>query len=437
MLQTCFKRIIRHTYTIFLFTLPYGIVSADNIPNTYIPESVLEKAAEQALNNDKRLLFPSEFLQQNTELENSSVNLLIKNSNNIKNEYLNTLEKTSAFNGIYLNGGYSNNIDNDVDEYFYGLEWELYNNGSYDAERKLEKRKLETRLQFLQQLRQMHARQKNSQMNFIRQIETRLDLYITEMQSKIILPYLIKAQEQLKRGFITQIEYREWELRAANVRSKMDYLRNKNFIKINPELFSLLNHIDLERIKDINKLFETAKEKSVAIKMQNLFSSRSEFLPTWKDNLSLSFYLEQRHLKTQLTEDLVGVRLRVPLDFDTNRKKLINLDQKIYVDQVLSIKKRIKQKLEVLVNQFYYFQQRVKHLSQKNSLLVHKINTLLIQKSVGLPSLDHTPEKDIPLHQIQHIESLHNVLQARLKLYAIIVELEEIVMPKKIIDLFE
>jgi len=70
-------------------------------------------------------------------------------------------------------------------------------------------------------------------------------------------------------------------------------------------------------------------------------------------------------------------------------------------------------------------------------LLKNKVATLKIQKSVGLPSLSHTSEKDIPQQQLNQINVMHRALKARLTLYTTVIELEEVVTPDHQADLFE
>ena len=387
------------------------------------------------------LLFPPEFIHHhlinNESYDEQPMQQFMDNINKVKNEYLQTLDDTSAFQGLYLNGGYSKDISNETDEYFYGLEWELYDNGRLASQRKLDKRKLETRLQFLQQLRQMYARRKDSQLSFIKQLEDRLDLYIADLQSKVIYPQQEKAQQQLKQGFITKIEYSEWELKGFKVRSKINYLRGKNFSILNQKLIDFLNRLEEKKMKNIKQLTEMATNQSITVKIQTLLSTRSSFLPKWEDNLSLSFFLEQRRLKTRTTNDVVGLRLRVPLGANSNRKKIINMDKKIYRNQINAIKKRLQQRIQDLGRQFLFHQQRVKYLSKEYDLLKNKVATLKIQKSVGLPSLSHTSEKDIPQQQLNQINVMHRALKARLTLYKTVIELEEVVTPDHQADLFE
>ncbi|HFD32492.1 MAG TPA: hypothetical protein ENJ28_07310 [Gammaproteobacteria bacterium] len=414
-------------YTILLVLLPFNFIAAES---TGIADKV-----------SQRLLFPPEFLHHNLvdneNYDDQSMQQLMENINKIKNEYLQTLDDTSAFQGLYLNGGYSKDISNDTDEYFYGLEWELYDNGRQASRRVLDKRKLESRLQFLQQLRQMYARRKESQLSFIKQLEDRLDLYIADRQSNIIAPKLKKARQQLKSGFITQVEYNEWELKNFKISSKINYLRGKSYTILNQSLISFLNNLETAKIKNHKKLSELAIKRSVAIKIQNLMSTRSSFLPKWEDNLSLSLFVEQRRLKTQTTNDMVGVRLRVPLGANSNRDKIIKMDKKIYRDQIKSVKKRLQQRLNDLTRQFLFQQQRIQYFTKEYDFLKNKIATLNIQKKVGLPSLSYTSEKDLPLQKLNQINVLHNALKARLTLYKTVIELEELVTPDQRADLFE
>ena len=410
---------------VFILLLPFPLVAAEN------------SAVQQTL---PQLLFPADFIAQKSLQqygEATSVPQLTENINRLKQDYLEVLDNTIAFQGLYLSGNYEEDLKNNSREFRYGLEWELYDNGRSDAQRILGKRKLESRLQFLQQLRQAYARRKDSRISEIKQIEDRLALYIARLQSRIVTPQLKKAALQLKGGFITQVEYSEWELKDFRIKSRINYLQQKKFSRMDAKLINILNQIDGLKLKNNALLFATAEKNSLALKIQKLLSSRSEFLPRWEDNLSLRLYAEQQHTASNQINDVVGVRLKVPLDVNINRQKMIGMDRKIYADQAAAIKMRLQQKLSELMDRFQYLQQQVKYLARQYQLFNRRIESLQAQKKAGLPTLSHTPGKDLPLQRLNRLDIMKQALQTRLDLYRTLIELQELVLPEKFNDLFE
>ncbi len=394
-----------------------------------------------AADKPSALSFPDTFLQSGNvdsdEQQMHNISRLSRNIHGLKQEYLETLEDTDAFNGLYLNGGYGKYLNLNNEEFFYGLEWELFDNGLYAAKRQLGKRKLETRIQFLQQLRQIYTRRKDSQISFVHQLEQEVDKHITKQKLAIVNPVVKRAEKQLAQGFITRLEFNEWKLKAFKLQSRFDYLQQQPVTRLNSSIFTLLNRIETLNLQKTAELVALAQTQSVDLQLQKAFSSRSEFLPAWQDNLSLSLYVEQYHRRTNTVDNLAGIRLRVPLHFDTDRQHVIKLDKQLYTDQANAIQQRIREKVQALVRKFHYQQQQILQFEQEHALFAKKIATLNIQKSAGLSSLGYTPEKQIPFVQLQQLDALKSALLARLQVYATVIELQAMVLPEKLMDLFQ
>jgi len=113
-------------------------------------------------------------------------------------------------------------------------------------------------------------------------------------------------------------------------------------------------------------------------------------------------------------EGIIGVRVRVPLDFQSNRDDIMRYEQASYDVQTAAVGARVYQKIIQLRRQFAYQQTRLDRLLDRYHMLQEKITAANQLDQAGLASIKQTPLKSMAMYQREQLRVMEETWLARL-----------------------
>lgn len=241
---------------------------------------------------------------------------------------------------------------------------------------------------------------------------------------------LAKYEEQLRQGYATQNEFQEMRYKYESAQSDVHHYSGLDQRGMSPRAFDIANTIEYVSLVPIDSLTDQAINNSYDLRIQGLLINRSEFFPEWVDNLSLRLYAgAEQDFGANQRENIVGIRLRVPIDFKRGRKDLIDIEQSAFRSQKQAISLRLAQKINRLTELFQFHQKRVKTAASEYRLLQMHRNIQQEQRRYPLSALPAVPDKAIDRLTMELLAKEEDILLARLNAFEVLLQLEALVMP--------
>ncbi|MEJ2154759.1 MAG: TolC family protein [Desulfobacteraceae bacterium] len=164
-------------------------------------------------------------------------------------------------------------------------------------------------------------------------------------------------------------------------------------------------------------------EQAYPLKIQQNLVERAQYARSWTDDLSLNLYVEQRDDFNDTTRSNVGFEVKIPLHWDSKRGPLIDREKRLYQHQAAVLTRRIKTNLEKLYDFFTFQQTHIQMLLLELEKSAQRKTYEQIRARRALEDLDHTPERSLDQIRMEEIDLRYEAIQARLKLYEILVKI--------------
>jgi len=374
------------------------------------------------------VLFPDSLLKEPINSKQAVSALLLK-TETIREKYLKELDKQGSFKGLYIRGQWENDQDSGESQDALALEWELFDEGWRESKQLLDKKKLETQLQFFQMLKDMHEHRLNERLYYQSGIENSVRLHLAKTRLIKLSSLLKRYKQRRDNGYVTEAETQQLEYQVDRTKMEINQYSNMQQEGMSVFQFDLLNTIEHVSTVDQPSLLKLGIQQSIDIKIQDIFIQRAEFFPAWTDDLSVRLYMGNRRLYgDQRRDNLIGARVRFPLDLNLKRRKLIKIEQNAYRDQKSALTLRLEQKIVRLLDQFRFQQKRVHNLSGEHALLQNRLALLNVRVKYPLAGLAAVPEKEMDQINMQMLLNLEEVLMARLAAYDKLLKLSALTM---------
>lgn len=392
-----------------------------------------------------KIIFDTAYL---VEKENIEIDFKIQAGKNSK-VIASLLDKESAFKGLYLRVEGQKSLDSSVYNRKIALELELFENGWRESKLDLDKKKQESLLENLQLQNNINEKKQSSDLHTVNMI--RNTVKYRSLQTKIGYLYALKAtkQAQLRERVITQDEFDIADLKLKKAIINLTYLNKTTSQNITKLWYTILNKIEHIDLIEKNILNNSINNTSIQQKIQDIMIARNQYHPSYLDNMKLSVYLENRQgsAVTQnfnedtfiesgvVKENIIGVKARIPIDFNFNRNEIVNSRSASYEFQKKVVKQRENERLDGLVNLFNYKQTILKTLFEEFELLetqrVHAVERLKVT------GLQYQPENTINQLAINKSDLREEILLARLDTFEVLLQLNHLVNFKTIDLLIE
>ncbi len=381
------------------------------------------------------ILFPAYYVS-GAFSPGGSVSDLVSRTARVRDRYLEALNDTKSFKGVYATAQLERSADDGGDESLLALEWELFDEGWYEANKDLDKKKIETKVQFFQMLRDLRIHEHNERTHRLKVLGNTVHLYQAQKRHKILERLLPKYAQRLESGYATMAEFQRVAYQYRRSRIDLTHYSGLTRSKLSPTEFTLLNNIERFALKDNRALAELAMLNSYDLALQDLFIDRSEFFPNWLDDLSVRLYMEyDENPVSRDRENIFGLQVRIPLNLDRGRNGLIDIEKAAYRDQQRAIKLRIGQRIDSISESFRFQQKRIESISSEHRFLKTQWKLQEERARHTLAALPAVPEKTIEVLELELNQKQEDVLLARLKAYAELLTLEHLVAPESLRDL--
>ncbi len=386
------------------------------------------------------LYFPK-ILRGTPSEEFTEVQVLEKKSRQLSIKYHDELDNKHAFSGLYgvANFQYRPNrtgANKQGADYVYGLEWEIFRRGYYQYKQELKKKKLESRVQRLQLEENMRMRALDEQIYYL----NRLRLTVQTISVKKILDLtkrqLAIAKKKLLNGYITRNEYSEYSARQIDAEVRYTRLSSMELVKIPPAWFAILDNATSLHLVNKYQLFKQACKVSPALALQGQFEKRADFFPKWTEHFSLRLYVHRRQQFGTSTENIIGIRAQVPLEWQSSRDDIVNIEKNSYRLQASSIRARIKQKIFQINSEFQFEQSKVWKLAGSYEKLGKKIISYEKLAAAGITSMQEVPENELRQYKRERITIIRDVWLARLDVLEKVLRLTALTQPSQAKELF-
>ncbi len=387
------------------------------------------------LNEFDTVLFPDSFIAIESETDGSISNILGR-IENVRDKYLEKLNERGSFKGFYFRSQFERDMDNSDEREFLALEWELFDEGWRESKKQLDEKRVETKLQYLQLLRDMHERNLHEALFRFQGVSNSTRFYQAKKRFKTLKNLLAKYEEQLEQGYVTRTEYENMRYKYERAQHDVHHYSGLDRRRMRLRDFDIVNTIEYVSLAPFDSLTDKAVDNSYDLRIQELFISRSESFPEWLDNLSLRLYVgTEREFGADELTNIVGIRARIPIGSNHGRQELIDIEQSAYRDQQQAIIARLEQKINRLSELFQFHQKRIKTAASEYRLLERHRDLQREYREHPLPALAAVPDKAIDHLTVDLLAKEEDILLARLDAYEVLLQLEALVIPDVLSEL--
>lgn len=396
------------------------------------PQKTGPNTAQPALG----VFLPQTFLHEGGATQPPPVAILVSHIEEIQQSYLDTLSEESPFYGLYLKAEYDRFPDNNEDSNRLGIEWQLFDLGWRESLQQLNKKKVETKLQFLQMVANMQQKRFMEKLYLKNQIRIRIKGFINKKKTSVLQGLQETRKKQFQNGYATRDDYLTIHYKYQNSALLAAHYDKQEAALLDGMTYELINSGERLVLLSTATLLQMAIGQSIQIHIQNLFIQRSDFFPRWSDDLRLKLYAENVQRRDGDLEKIMGVALRLPLQGSGSREKLITIEQDVYLKQKEAIRKRLAQRIPGIIERIRFHQQRIIIGTNEYTLMEQRLLGLTSAEKSSLPMLDNTPKRTLELLEIQRLDKEMEILLARVKVYEELLELEFLVQPPTMAALF-
>lgn len=348
--------------------------------------------------------------------------------------YFAKMEETSPFSGLYFRGQTDQSLSNGNNRSAYALEWELFKQGRDESRKGLGKAKIERQVQYYQLLRDMEERQLHENLFRLQQIRNKVVAFIYDKEATRLKSLYDRLQQALANGYVTREDVEDMAFKVERATLKQAYNQSASQLVLSSQEYALINQIESVLLRPSKDLLELAIAHSYEYRLQASFVNRSEYFPTWTDNLSLGFYLEQSHEFNRSNETITGVRIRIPLENIKSHEEIAAIERHSYIDQQQAVALRLAQKIALLSDRLHLRQNDLKLLNKEYQLLRTKTELACYQIDFPVTAVDVPPERKVEELTIYMFEKERDILLARMDILEIMTEFSALIKPEKTED---
>ncbi len=244
-------------------------------------------------------------------------------------------------------------------------------------------------------------------------------------------------KKQFQNGYATKDDYLTVYYKYQNSALLADHYNNQVTILLEKPIFDIINRCEHIHLLPAKSLLKSAVDTSVQMQIQDVFIQRSDFFPSWSDDLRLRLYAENIQRRGNEQEQVVGVSFRLPIQTNGSREELVSTEQDVYLKQKEAIRKRLEQRIPLLMERLQFHQRRIIIADKEYDLMQQRLKDFTAEEKLSIPILDRTPQRSIDLLETELLDKEQEILLARMKVYEMLVNLENLVHPKSIAELLE
>ncbi len=407
------------------------------------PEAIIKKCnngeekiiVESSLKNSEKqndiLNYNEKSIKAKVNIDKRVVNKKYKREDEVEellNRTLNSIKRVDSYNpnnflkGLYLKGEYQKSQNNRSSKYSLSFEYELFNNGFYEAKKRSKKYLIDTKIELYNSLEEIKNQTIKEKRDYLTIVKNRINYYYyKELKDAYIGIYKEKKRE-LDNNQITLLDMKEFENEMKNIDLYIELYQKSQKNRIDEKIYKIINKIENISLIEREKLIMMAEENNYNLKIQDSYIDKSKLLDSWWfDNLRVNFYLKREDNFGE-EESFVGARVEIPFGSDSEKERLARLKEKTHQNQKRVLEIRNRQTIILLIENFNFIKQQIKILKNELSLLIDKY---MIKRLKNLNfSTNSKNSKEDDLIDIKILEHKHKIILKRFELYKTLVNLQ-------------
>ena len=340
-----------------------------------------------------------------------------------KNSYLQDLKRKKSFNGLYFKLNSEKILTHDKNSnYSFRVEWDLYEDGYYNNQKKLKKTLLQEDIRYDEVLNSY----KNSTLTLslfeLESIKNFIQWYFLQKENGILAKQLQLAQKKYKSSLITKDELFFIKRKYLKNSQLLEYF---NSVEKKPFDISIQNLVlNLDEIKLISPeyLINHALSNSFELKKIKKQANLLKYQNSIDDNKRVNLYIENRKFfYTKDADTIAGVELKIPIAFDKNRQSRIQ--KQLYTLKKQTIKNNISVKIKKIYQKIDLAKSDIKAMKKEIYFLDQKLLSFDIKSKYPLlkdsSSLDKKTSILISVNNLQQ-----EIWQKRLEILKELIKLQ-------------
>ena len=369
--------------------------------------------------------------------DDAPVTRMMEEIKELEREYLEDLKDHRSSYGVYATGEFDLDYLNSETRYSAGVRWKLFNDGYYEAIREDAKKVLQTQLEFFQLKRDMRERKLEDDLYALFTYENLVNLQYYQAKADALVSIHDRRRQQLEYGYTTQVDVIDIKRQLEKSRHSLEFYQQTDFSKLPVDEARLLNQVENLTLKSEDELMNLTGEQSFDLKIQDNFIERSEFFPTWAEDLRVNLHTLYRQEFDEENRSIVGVEVELPLSFDSDRRSLIDTQKRIYHYQKQAIRYRLHQQLAKLKAFFDFQKNRLLTRQDDIEIVLLKSQHAASEDANVIQNLENDPARTREMLEISLLDARYDALMIRLKIYEIILKLTSLTQVEDITFLFE
>jgi uncharacterized tellurite resistance protein B-like protein len=372
------------------------------------------------------------YASNNTIAQESSKSSLEDSVLSIKDEYLNVLKSKNKNLGLFVSGGYEKflNTQTTKKDYKYSLkfQWDIFSNGYYESQKKLNSKIDDAELQFLQLLLKVSESDFDSKLQEIDKMRTYIKGEFFYKQLLLYESIYNKRVKQMKAGFNTVDDIYYLEKQIRNSKTFYKFYSSQPQAKIPKKLFDILSKIEYLTLIDMNSFVDKVIKSDYSLRINEVSISNLDNLSNYKDDIKLELFLEREYdyvsdYINSSYQDSYGFNFKSPLFIDDEDKKLVNLENQTNIIKAQLLEKDIKDRVKSLYYEFGYSKANLDISKSELNYLLKLKEILSIKKEKYIREFSSDPFRDYELNSTLIQKQYFEILSNRLNIYRVLLEL--------------
>jgi hypothetical protein len=351
--------------------------------------------------------------------------------------FFSRMEGLVPFNGLYAVGQADQSFMNSYGRrYTFGLEWELLKEGVLESRRQMQRIGLDSKVQYLQMMRETEQRQVQEQLLAVDQMRNKLLATLYQREAAAARPVLERRRQELAAGRATKADVAEVEYRAERAALRAQHYLGSRDVLVYPQAQELINRIEDVQLQPEPELLDRAFERSPDVQLQALQAERADFLPSMQDNTSVRLYLERNKDFDRNPYNVAGVRVRIPLDNDKARDSVVQVSRAMFEEQKGSMRAALGQRLAMLSERLRLKQNDMRLLQAENRMVRQKAELACYRLDHPIAALPSDADRDVEELTLRLVELQREILTARLDVLEVLTQLSALVKPREPQELY-
>lgn len=340
-------------------------------------------------------------------------------------DLLAALDRLDVFPGVFAQGSVAGGDSQRVGA--VGVEWELFQDGLYESYRRLDRTRREAQIDLIQLLRDAQTRALDQRVYRLHASRNLVRFRSSQQRTVILDGVAARAAQALSEMLITVDEAAAWEARRAQAVDEAEIYASFDQARLPATELALANRVEHVEPQSHVWLTERAQAVSYDLELLHLLADQSHDLPTWLDNLEVRLFAEHQFEKEYADDDVLGLRVRVPIDFDLDRSNVARLQGQHYARQEKAARERLAERVRGARAAVVLAQSTIRSQQRELNLVQQRLRSACQRRAEPVSVLDDVPAKEADALALEMAGTESKLLELRLEALEALLDLASLV----------